>query len=70
MSNAYSAAFRMTETLAASREKTDRLHPDTTAQFRFSGIFEDTLAFTKKYQLMSAEHWTRFVDQFRIGSDS
>lgn len=63
-------SFQLTGALAACREKTDSLRPDFYADYRFSGIFSDTLSFTKKYQLMSTEHWTRFVDQFRIASDS
>ena len=70
MMSSATASFRLADSHAACRERTDRLHADTYAKYRFSGVFADTLAFTKEYQLMSAEHWTRFVDQFRLGSDS
>ena len=70
MMNTATPAFRMADAHIACRAKTDRLAPDVYAKYRFYGVIEDTLQFTKEHQLMSAEHWVRFVNQFRIGADS
>lgn len=63
-------SFHMHENLAASRKRTDALRPDAQAQYRFSGVLGDMLEFAKTHQLMSTVHWSRFVDQFRLASDS
>ena len=70
MSCSRTHSFRLADSLAACRQQTDRLRADSYAEYQFGGVFADTLAFTKQYQLMSSEHWTRFVNQFRTEADS
>lgn len=63
-------AFRMAEAHATCRSQTDRLQPDAYADYRFADVIADTLQFAKNKQLMSSEHWTRFVNQFRTDADA
>ena len=63
-------SIRISPSHAAACAKTDRFSPDTYAYYRFDGVLNDALRFTKDNQLMSTEHWTRFVRQFRIDSDA
>ena len=70
MKQMFTESIRMSPSHAASCAKTDRLFPDTYAYYRFGGVLDHALRFTKDKQLMSAEHWTRFVRQFRIDADA
>ena len=70
MSQMFTESIRMSPSHAASCAKTDQLSPDTYARYRFDGVLNDALRFTKEKQLMSTEHWTRFVRQFRIDADA
>ena len=70
MSQMFTESIRMSPSHAASCAKTDQLAPDTYAHYRFAGVLHDALRFTKEKQLMSTEHWTRFVRQFRIDADA
>ena len=63
-------SFRAAERHARCCADFDRLRPDTYANYRFEGVLADTLAFTKQSQLMSVDHWTRFVNQFRTDADA
>lgn len=40
------------------------------AQCRFKGMIDETMRFVEDFQLMDGEHWKRFVEQFRIHSDT
>lgn len=70
MSQTFRESIRIAPSHAASCAKTDRLSPDTYAYYQFNGVLQDALHFTKENQLMSSEHWTRFVNQFRTDADA
>ena len=52
---------------AASARGVDRFYPLVNGSFRFSGMLADAIAFIKREQLMDAELWKLFVNQFRRG---
>ncbi len=70
MNSDHLVTFRPAPSHAASCSTFDRQRSDTDAVCHFQGVVADTLHFVKEKQLMSAEHWTRFVDQFRTESDA
>lgn len=63
-------SIRLSPSHAACCAKVDRLAPDTYADYHFVGVLDDALRFTKEHQLMSVEHWERFVRQFRTDADA
>ena len=52
------------------RLETDKLFTDTRAEFAFSGNIDRTMRFVESFQLLDAENWARFVEQFRLRDDS
>ena len=70
MNQTFTESIRISPSHAAACAGTDRLSPDTYAYYRLNGVLNDALRFTKEHQLMSTEHWTRFVRQFRIDADA
>ncbi len=49
---------------------TDKLFSDPDIVCRFEGLIDDTAKYITAFQLTDPVHWTRFVDQFRLHSDS
>lgn len=54
----------------AKRLETDKLFTDTRAEFTFYGNIDKMMRFVEDFQLLDAENWARFVDQFRLRDDS
>ena len=51
------------------RLTTDALFIDEKSRNKFIGHLDNTLKFIQDFQLLDAENWARFVEQFRIKSD-
>ncbi len=52
------------------RTQTDKLFIDENSESHFTGIVDETYNFIEEFQLFNVEDWARFVDQFRILSDT
>ena len=48
------------------RLRTDRLFADFAESVKYNGIIADAMKFVTEAQLMSREHWKRFVNQFKM----
>ena len=48
------------------RLRTDRLFADAASSVKYSGIVEEAMLFVTRAQLMSREHWSRFVAQYKM----
>ncbi len=48
----------------------DAMRPYTDAIFKFDGIIGKTARFIEEFQLLDTDNWTRFVEQFRVRTDS
>lgn len=57
-------------TVNALRIHTDTLFTDEQAVFQFEGLLGKTMQYITDFQLTDAVHWNRFVNQFKIRSDS
>ena len=52
------------------RTKTDKLFIDENSKIKFNGIIDETTKYVEDFQLLDTITWARFVDQFRILSDT
>ena len=52
------------------RIATDALFSDPNAACRFEGIIDRTVKFITDFQLTDPVHWARFVEQFKVHSDT
>ncbi|MCI8388085.1 MAG: hypothetical protein HFE63_06410 [Clostridiales bacterium] len=52
------------------RVDTDKLFSDYDALCSFKGILDKTIRYVEDFQLLDAENWARFVEQFRSHTDS
>jgi DUF1680 family protein len=57
-------------TVNYKRVATDKLFSDADSVCKFEGILDKAIRFVEDFQLLDAENWTRFVEQFRVHSDS
>ncbi|MBQ8510269.1 MAG: glycoside hydrolase family 127 protein [Clostridia bacterium] len=51
------------------RTDTDQLFTDMSAVCEFKGNLDKAIRFIEDFQLLDAEHWARFVEQFIVHSD-
>ncbi|MGN1127830.1 MAG: beta-L-arabinofuranosidase domain-containing protein [Candidatus Flemingiibacterium sp.] len=56
-------------TVNYKRLDTDTLFTDMAADCRFTGVVDKTIRFIEDFQLLDAENWTRFVNQFKQHTD-
>ncbi len=52
------------------RTQTDKLFIDENAKSEFTGIIDKTIRYVEDFQLLDEVEWTRFVQQFKIYSDT
>ena len=52
------------------KDKTDVANTEAQVNCRFEGVFDDTLAFIMKYQLMRPDLWRKFADLYRTQPDA
>ncbi len=52
------------------RVDTDKLFCDPGAEYKFTGVLDKAIRFIEDFQLLDAENWARFVEQFRNPSDT
>ncbi len=57
-------------TVNAKRVATDTLFTDISAKFAFDGYVDDSIRYIEGFQLLDRENWARFVDQFKLHSDT
>lgn len=57
-------------TVNEKRVDTDRLFTDTGAECAFTGILDKTIRFVEDFQLLDSDNWARFVNQFKVRTDS
>lgn len=57
-------------TVNEKRIDTDRLFTDTGAECAFTGILDKTIRFVEDFQLLDSDNWARFVNQFKVRTDS
>ncbi len=57
-------------TVNAKRVDTDKLFIDERSENSFEGFIDKTARYIEDFQLLSAEDWARFVEQFKVHSDS
>lgn len=69
MSNAVKNLYK-NNTVNHVRIDTDKLFIDEKSQNSFTGIIDKTFRFIEDFQLLDEEQWARFVNQFRILSDT
>ncbi len=48
----------------------DKMYPYSDAKFDFGGIIGKTACFIENFQLLDTDNWARFVEQFRVCTDS
>lgn len=68
MSNATQNLYKQ-NTVNFKRIATDKLFTDS-AQCKFEGTFDSNTKFIESFQLLSPEHWSRFVRQFKEHTDT
>ncbi len=68
MSKAIDSLYKA-NSVNSKRVKTDKLFLDS-AICQFEGHLDKTIKFVEEFQLIDAERWARFVNQFKIHSDS
>ncbi len=56
--------------MAVNSMKYDKMRPLEGASFEIGGIIGKTARFIEEFQLLDAENWARFVEQFRVCTDS
>lgn len=57
-------------TVNEKRVDTDRLFTDMGAECAFTGILDKTIRFVEDFQLLDSDNWARFVNQFKVRTDS
>ena len=69
MSKAIEALYEQTS-VNYKRVATDSLFTDVGSVSNFKGILDKTIRYVEDFQLLDAENWARFVEQFRSHTDT